>query len=135
MRALVLALACLMSVAVSTANAQHRPLRRPAVAEQSVASGPVLNLKLAPIRLRPYPTDSYRPLNGGLYAQGSTDPLKATTVDLGPFSARLGGTDSHANLARYRLEGTDLFGGSLSGTLDTRGAKVFWRWPPDEDSQ
>ena len=135
MRALILALACLISGAVSVAPAQDQRRSRPADAARPVANAPLLNLKLPPIRLQPYPADSYRPLNGGLYSHGSTDPLKATTVDLGPFSARLGGTDKHANLARYRLEGTDLLGGSLSGTLDTRGARVLWHWPPDDDSQ
>ena len=134
MRALVLAMACLISVAVSAANAQHRPQSRPTGATRPSANAPVLNLKLPPIKLQPRRTDEYHPLDSTLYA-GSDDPLKTTTVDLGPFSARLGGTGSHANLAHYRLEGTDLFGGSLSGTLDTRGAKVFWRWPPDNQDQ
>lgn len=135
MRALVLATACLILSVASAANAQHRPQLRPRDAEKPMTTGPVLNLRLPPIKLRPRSTDAYRPLSSGPYSLGSEDPLKTTTVDLGPFSARLGGTGSHANLAHYRLEGTDLFGGSLSGTLDTRGAKVFWRWPPDEDNQ
>ncbi len=134
MRTLIFAIALLALGAQSAADAQQRSQPPSANREKLVEYGPLLDLRLPPIKLRPHPTDRYRPLGSELYSPDRDDPLKATTVDLGPFSARLGGAGKSANLARYRLDGTDLFGGSLSGTVDTRGALVYWRWPPDQDN-
>lgn len=135
MRTLIFAIALLALGAQSAADAQQRSQPPSANREKLVEYGPLLDLRLPPIKLQSHATDSYRPLGSGLYSPGRDDPLKATTVDLGPFGARLGGTDKRADLARYRLGGTDLLGGSLTGTVDTRGALVYWRWPPDQDNQ
>jgi hypothetical protein len=55
------------------------------------------------------------------------------SVSLGPLQAQLGGSSTEAHLARYRLNGMDVLGGSVSGTFDGRGARVYVRWPPSDD--
>ena len=83
------------------------PPARPAAADQ-------------PLRLEPDETQR-------------SDPLGASTVSIGPLRARLGGTATKAHIARYKLEGMDVLGGSVSGTIDGRGARVYLRWPPSDD--
>jgi len=83
------------------------PPRRPAAAD-------------LPLRLEPYATQH-------------SDPLGASAVSIGPLRAQLGGTATRAHIARYKLEGMDVLGGSVSGTIDGRGARVYLRWPPSDD--
>jgi hypothetical protein len=58
---------------------------------------------------------------------------RAVTFSLGPFRTRLGGDGKKMSIAHYNLEGLDLFGGSISGRLDGRGARIYVRWPPGDD--
>ena len=132
--ALVLVLVLALGAA-PVAAAGKKPVPSAPHSHQPTPHGPLLRLKLPSFAPRPQPFDTYRPLSAGSGSFANNDPLKSTTVDLGPFSARLGGSTRGANLARYRLDGTDLLGGSLSGTVDTRGARVFLKWPPDEGNE
>lgn len=75
-----------------------------------------------PLRLEPYHAEH-------------DDHLDASAVDIGPLRARLGGTAKQAHIARYKLEGMDVLGGSVSGTFDGRGARVYLRWPPSDDDE
>ena len=61
------------------------------------------------------------------------DLLAGSAVSIGPLRARLGGTAKRAHIARYKLDGMDVLGGSVSGTFDGRGARVYLRWPPGDD--
>lgn len=61
------------------------------------------------------------------------DLLAGSAVSIGPLRARLGGSSTRAHIARYRIEGMDVLGGSVSGTIDGRGARVYLRWPPSDD--
>lgn len=92
-----------------------------------------LSLKMRAIRPLPPQPDTYLPMKFDSYNAGAGDASKTSAVNIGPLSARLGGTAKHAGLARYRFEGMDVLGGSVSGTLDTRGARIYLRWPPSGD--
>lgn len=73
------------------------------------------------------------PLRLEPYRAWNSDSPAAAAVSIGPVRARLGGTARRAHIARYKLEGMDILGGSISGTLDTRGARLYLRWPPKDD--
>ena len=90
---------------------------------------PALRLRIAPPHPR-HGTDL--PLRLSPLGQDAEDPIIASTVVIGPLSARLGGNAKRAHIARYRLEGVDVLGGSISGTLDGRGVRVYLRWPPSD---
>lgn len=92
-----------------------------------------LPLKMRAIRPLPPQPDTYLPMRFDSYDTGAGVALKTSAVNIGPLSARLSGTAKRANLARYRLEGMAVLGGSISGTLDTRGARIYLRWPPGDD--
>jgi hypothetical protein len=51
------------------------------------------------------------------------------SFQLGPLHTTLGGDGRNAGVAHYRLDGVDLFGGSISGGMNGRGAHVYVRWP------
>ena len=106
---------------------------RHALLQQDMRSAPA-----RPLIIRIPPTERVRapdlPLRLDPYRAERRDPLSASAVSLGPLKARLGGGSKKAHIARYKLEGMDVLGGSVSGTLDSRGARVYLRWPPgDED--
>ena len=66
------------------------------------------------------------------YTLRTTSPMTAdtgpVTMNFGPFVAEIGGGGKGAHLARYRLEGTRILGGSLGGSLDGRGARIELTW-------
>ncbi len=49
-------------------------------------------------------------------------------MNLGPFSAELGGEHKDGHFAHYKLEGTSILGGSLGGTVDGHSAKLELIW-------
>lgn len=54
-------------------------------------------------------------------------------VHLGPFSVQSGiGRDGKNHVANYSLDGVNILGGDISGSIDGNGAKVFLRWHPGE---
>lgn len=84
-----------------------------------------------PIRLYPgprmqMPSDETRLMLGRQIRQ---ETQYGVSFHLGPFRTTLGGNGRNAGIARYRLEGLNLFGGSISGQVNGRGARVYLRWP------
>lgn len=133
MRTVMLAAAVLLGL-MPPATAAADPVQtvRNTGDTRATASAPALPLI---IRLPP----PGRPAAGDLPLRLEPDetrqnnPLGASAVSIGPLRARLGGTATKAHIARYKLEGMDVLGGSISGTIDGRGARVYLRWPPSDD--
>jgi hypothetical protein len=52
------------------------------------------------------------------------------SLDVGPFHATVGGMDgAHAHLTTYTLDTRDFWNSSISGSVDSRGAKVTFTLP------
>lgn len=115
--------------ALPAAAAPHAPRPAPPAAGAHGPRGP-LRIRI-PIERPPHQDDL--PLRLEPYRPQAYDPLKGSTVSVGPLRARLGGSAKRAHIARYRLEGVDIMGGSVSGTFDGRGARLNLRWPPGDD--
>lgn len=49
-------------------------------------------------------------------------------INIGSFHAEIGGTGTHAHLAHYTLEGVQVMGGTVSGSIDGRSARVTIDW-------
>ena len=142
MRALALAtVLSLTAIAVLAQAGERQPKTRlfeagqpeasPSIAGQTVLAPaqPALRLRVA----MPHPRHgSDLPLRLSPSGRDIEEPPGASAVVIGPLSARLGGNGKRAHIARYRLDGVDVFGGSVSGTLDGRGARVYLRWPPSD---
>jgi hypothetical protein len=135
MRAASLALA--FAIAFGPAIAGDRtPVPRPRPAQAAPipynpAFQPALRIRIAP--LVPH-RNADLPLRLGSDTRWNENPIGGSSVSIGPLQARLGGTAQKAHLARYKLEDVDVLGGSVSGTFDGRGARLYVRWPPsDED--
>ena len=106
------------------------PRARPVQTADLAARPKAIGIRIAP---RPAPRDPDLPFRLGTPAEQTRDPLKGAHVSFGPLRARLGGTATRAHFARYKLEGMDVLGGSVSGTFDGRGARLYVRWPPSDD--
>lgn len=128
MHALVFAAGVLLGAIPALAADGASPL--PAAATVHMPYPPLKMRAIGPLPPEP---DAYLPVRLDSGGARAGDPLKTSTVTIGPLSARLGGTSRRADLARYRLEGMAVLGGSVSGTLDTRGARIYLRWPPGDD--
>lgn len=89
-----------------------------------------LKIRIAP-RFRRKPPDL--PLRLDPHAGQDDDALTGSAADPGILQARQGGTATRAYLARYRLEGVDLLGSSITGKVDAGGARIYLRWPPEDD--
>ena len=51
-------------------------------------------------------------------------------ISLGPLHTQFGGvTGRHMHLATVKLEGVSVFGGTISGSIDSRSAKITLSWP------
>ncbi len=50
------------------------------------------------------------------------------SINIGSFHAEIGGTGTHAHLAHYTLEGVQVMGGSVSGSIDGRSARITIDW-------
>jgi hypothetical protein len=50
------------------------------------------------------------------------------SITIGSFHAEIGGTGTHAHLAHYTLEGVQVMGGAVSGTIDGHSARVAIDW-------
>jgi hypothetical protein len=72
------------------------------------------------------PNDDARLMLG---RQSRQETQYGVSFHLGPFRTTLGGNGRKAGIANYRLEGVDLFGGSISGQVNGRGARIYVRWP------
>jgi hypothetical protein len=55
---------------------------------------------------------------------GSSGP----SINIGSFHAEIGGTGTHAHLAHYTLEGVQVMGGTVSGTIDGHSARIAIDW-------
>jgi hypothetical protein len=55
---------------------------------------------------------------------GSSGP----SINIGAFHAEIGGTGTHAHLAHYTLEGVQVMGGSVSGSIDGKSARIAIDW-------
>ncbi len=61
------------------------------------------------------------------------EPAPGASLHLGLLTLDSGmGADGKMHLARYRLEGVSLLGGSISGSVDGRGARLFVKWRSGE---
>jgi hypothetical protein len=61
----------------------------------------------------------------------TTAPQSGTSgpaIDIGAFHAEIGGTGTHAHLAHYTLEGVQVMGGTVSGSIDGKSARVTIDW-------
>ena len=121
----------ILAIAASSTPAWRQTAPAPSMLRE-IAPEPRLPLN---IRIPPpaHPLGSDLPLRLDPLRTGDSDPLGASAVSIGPLRARLGGTATRAHIARYKLEGMDVLGGSISGTFDGRGARVYLRWPPSDD--
>lgn len=52
----------------------------------------------------------------------------APSIDIGAFHAEIGGTGTHAHLAHYTLEGVQVMGGLVSGSIDGKSARLNIDW-------
>lgn len=134
MRAASLALA--FAIATGPAIAGDRtPVPRPRPAQAApIPYNPALQ---RPLRIRIAPFVPHRnadlPRRLGSDTRWTEDPAGKSAVSIGPLRAQLGGTARKAHLARYKLEDIDVLGGSVSGTFDGRGARLYVRWPPSDE--
>ncbi|MBI3678162.1 MAG: hypothetical protein HY243_16255 [Proteobacteria bacterium] len=66
---------------------------------------------------------------------GASDVSQTSTpLRLGPVRFESGrGADGRQHFANYTLDGVNVFGSEVSGTIDGGGAKVFLRWHPDSE--
>jgi hypothetical protein len=55
---------------------------------------------------------------------GSSGP----SFNIGAFHAEIGGTGTHAHLAHYTLEGVQVMGGSVSGSIYGKSARLNIDW-------
>jgi hypothetical protein len=55
---------------------------------------------------------------------GSSGP----SINIGSFHAEIGGTGTHAHLAHYTLEGVQVMGGTVSGSIDGKSARLNIDW-------
>ncbi|MBI1330706.1 MAG: hypothetical protein GC166_12485 [Alphaproteobacteria bacterium] len=56
-------------------------------------------------------------------------PSMAAGINLGDLRVESGvGPDGKPAIARYQLDGTSILGGNVSGSLDSRGAKIELKW-------
>ncbi len=63
------------------------------------------------------------------HGQLAPPPNIPPSISVGPFRAELGSGSGHAHLAKYRLEGVEILGGGISGTIDGRAAQLAISWP------
>jgi hypothetical protein len=76
---------------------------------------------------RPVHEDTTMLLSG--HGQLAPPPTIPPSISIGPFRAELGSGSGHAHLAKYRLEGVEILGGGISGTIDGRAAQLAISWP------
>jgi hypothetical protein len=57
-----------------------------------------------------------------------TSTLSGPSINIGSFHAEIGGTGTHAHLAHYTLEGVQVMGGSVSGSIDGKSARIAIDW-------
>jgi len=63
-------------------------------------------------------------------ARAYTPPAGRTgpSIDIGSFHAELGGAGSRVHLAHYTLEGVRVMGGTVSGSIDGKSARITIDW-------
>jgi hypothetical protein len=54
--------------------------------------------------------------------------LSGPSINIGSFHAEIGGTGTKAHLAHYTLEGVQVMGGTVSGSIDGRSARIAIDW-------
>ena len=94
----------------------------PMAATAAPSGGRMLQMPAAFLPNRHSPDENFTLRTTRLTTAG-TGPV---TMSFGPIEAEIGGG---GHVARYRLSGARVLGGSVSGSIDGRGAKIFLRWP------
>jgi hypothetical protein len=51
------------------------------------------------------------------------------SIHIGAFHMELGGTSEKMHFAHYTLDGVRVMGGEISGSIDSRSARIMLRWP------
>ena len=51
------------------------------------------------------------------------------SIHIGAFHVELGGTSEKMHFAHYTLDGVRVMGGEISGSIDSRSARIMLRWP------
>jgi hypothetical protein len=62
------------------------------------------------------------------HAPAEPTDASGPSITIGSFHAEIGGTGTHAHLAHYTLEGVQVMGGAVSGTIDGHSARVAIDW-------
>ena len=64
----------------------------------------------------------------GAYVSAPPKGTSGPSINIGSFHAEIGGTGTHAHLAHYTLEGVQVMGGSVSGSIDGKSARIAIDW-------
>jgi hypothetical protein len=67
-------------------------------------------------------------LDSGRVSAPPSGGTSGPSIDIGAFHAEIGGTGTHAHLAHYTLEGVQVMGGSVSGSIDGKSARIAIDW-------
>ena len=90
-----------------------------------------------------HPIDLSAPFRGAMRSQSGDDravlnshgqddnnSTETQGVSVGPLRfGSGGGMGRHTHLARFKVEGVTIFGGSVGGSLDGRSANIVLSWP------
>jgi hypothetical protein len=72
--------------------------------------------------------DSEVPLLGTSHIPDAAPQSSGPSINIGSFHAEIGGTGTHAHLAHYTLQGVQVMGGTVSGSIDGRSARIAIDW-------
>jgi len=64
----------------------------------------------------------------GAHMSAPPEGTSGPSINIGSFHAEIGGTGTHAHLAHYTLEGVQVMGGSVSGSIDGKSARIAIDW-------
>jgi hypothetical protein len=124
---------CIAVFVLSGTTVWAAPLNSPASASSEAPTRSLRHpIDLSSFRglIRPYDGDESAVFSPHDHADDN--PTGEQGLTLGPL--HVGGGDGnmagkHRKLARFRVEGVTVFGGSVSGNLDGRSANIVLSWP------
>jgi hypothetical protein len=106
----------------STSSGQPSPVAR------EIPSGPI-NLSVRGAIHAPAISPSGAEIALGTSGNDHWDGGGQTSINLGPLHTEFGGvTDHHMHVATVRLDGVSVLGSSISGSIDSRSARVTFTW-------
>ena len=80
-----------------------------------------------------YRSPRIAPDNSFLIANAHTryedEPHPVPSLHIGAFHLELGGDATKTHFAHYSLDGVRILGGGISGSIDSRSARIAIRWP------